>query len=77
MQVEKLRIITDLAKHFEDMTKVKTHSEIKPPLKDKGTKQTAMSLRNSTVFDKKCKGDSNLLLISNQYSKFLSAKILF
>ena len=61
MQFEKLRIITDLAKHFE--TKVKTNSEIKPLLKDEGTKQTAMSLRNSTVFDNKCKGDSNLLLI--------------
>ena len=58
-----MRIITDLAKHFEVETKVKTYSEIKPPLKDEGTKQTAISLRNSTVFDNKCKGDSNLLLI--------------
>ena len=38
-------------------------SEIKPPLKDESTKQTAISLRNSTVFDNKCKGSPNLLLI--------------
>ena len=63
MQVEEFRLTTDLAKYFEDEAKVKTNYEIKSPLKDEGTKQTAISLRNSTVFENKCTGDSNLLLI--------------
>jgi hypothetical protein len=50
------------------MAIVKTNSEIKPPFKDEDTKQIAISLRNSTVFDNKCIGDSNLLL-SNSLTK--------